>query len=181
LLYSADVVLVKHFFDPHLAGIYSSLSVLGKVIFFASNAIGFVVFPMLAEKRELRQKTDELVKMSLVFVGCVSGILTSVYFLFPSTVVRILFGNSFDEAIPYLGYFGIFLSFFSLSSILTNIFLAIGNRKFSLLLLAASIAQIIGISIFHSTLKQVIVTNSLITVILFFSLLIYYPHGKKYD
>ncbi len=181
LLYSIDVVLVKHFFDPHQAGIYSSLSVLGKVIFFASNAVGFVVFPMIAERRELKKKIDGLVIVALSFVGGVSGVLTILYFIFPSFVVRILFGNAFDEAIPFLGFFGIFLSFFSLSSILSNIYLAIGNTKFSFFMLLASVTQILGIFIFHETLLQVIMINSVITGVLFVSLLLYYPYGKRFN
>ena len=174
-------MLVKHFFDPHQAGIYSSLSVLGKVIFFASNAVGFVVFPMIAERRELKKKIVGLTIVALSFVGGVSGVLTILYFLFPSFVVRILFGNAFDEAIPYLGFFGIFLSFFSLSSILSNIYLAIGNTKFSLFMVLASVAQILGIFLYHETLLQVILINSVVSGVLFVSLLLYYPYGKRFN
>src|SRR3990167_8890496 len=33
-LYSTDLIFVKHFFDPHDAGIYAATSTLGKIIFF---------------------------------------------------------------------------------------------------------------------------------------------------
>ncbi|TAL62346.1 MAG: hypothetical protein EPN85_02860, partial [Bacteroidetes bacterium] len=37
IFYNIDVVLVKHFFEPAQAGIYASLAIFGKIIFFASS------------------------------------------------------------------------------------------------------------------------------------------------
>ena len=56
-LYSQDVLLVRHFFSPYEAGIYASLAVLGKVIFYTSAALGFVMFPMIVEKKSVKNPT----------------------------------------------------------------------------------------------------------------------------
>ena len=44
-LYSSDILLVRHFFSSSIAGIYSAVAVLGKIIFFAASSILLVAFP----------------------------------------------------------------------------------------------------------------------------------------
>ena len=44
------LILVKHFFSPHDAGIYAGLSLIGRVIFFFSAPIASVMFPVIVQK-----------------------------------------------------------------------------------------------------------------------------------
>lgn len=177
-LYSQDVLLVKHFFSAHEAGIYASLSVLGKVIFYASSALGFVIFPMLVEKKELKKSHQGMVFAALGGVAALSGILTLGYFLAPSFIVRIMYGTAFDGAIPYMGLFGIFITFFTLVNLLTAIFLAIGRTRVWVITLGATVSQGIGLWLFHSSLYQVIYINIAVAFLTCMILLIYYRYGK---
>ena len=49
-MYSADLMLVKHFFSPDQAGIYASLSVLARIVFFGATPVIQVMFPMIAKR-----------------------------------------------------------------------------------------------------------------------------------
>src|SRR5581483_6186188 len=50
LLTSVDILFVKHFFSPQLAGQYAALSVMGRAIFYLTSPIYFVFFPLIAQK-----------------------------------------------------------------------------------------------------------------------------------
>ncbi len=178
-LYSMDIILVKHYFSPVDAGIYSSLAILGKVIFFASSSIGFVLFPVMAHKWELGKPIHREFFSSVVAVGALSFGIAGVYFIFPELVVNLLFGAKFMAAAKYVGIFGVFLAFFSVASILMNAYLAIGKTRVSIFMIAASIAQIIGISYLHANLAQVIYINISVVAILSVSLMLYYPYVKN--
>ena len=52
MLLSMDIILVKHFFTDTDTGRYSALSVIGRVIFFATSSISMVMFPIIAGKFE---------------------------------------------------------------------------------------------------------------------------------
>ncbi len=178
-LYNQDVLLVKHFFAPIEAGIYSSLSVLGKVIFYASSAITFVLFPIIAERKELKRGHTRLVMAALLCVAGLSGGLTVFYFLFPRFVVHILYGSSFDAAVPYVGLFGVFISFFTLDNILFSICLAAEKAWVWALGLGAAVAQFAMIWLYHDSIRSVIVANTIVAAVLFVSLLVYYAHAKE--
>ncbi len=178
-LYSQDVLLVKHFFSPYEAGIYASLAVLGKVIFYASSALGFVIFPMIVEKKERKESYHGMVLSALGAVAALSSILTLGYFIAPAFIVRIMYGTAFDGAIPFMGLFGIFITFFTLVNLLTTIFLAIGRTRVWVITLGATVSQSIGLWFFHSSLNQVIYINIGVTFITCVILLIYYRYGKE--
>ncbi|HLD25132.1 MAG TPA: oligosaccharide flippase family protein [Patescibacteria group bacterium] len=180
-LYNQDVLLVKHFFSPTQAGIYSSLSVLGKVIFYASSAITFVLFPVISERKELKHGHTRLVGAALLFVAGLSSILTLFYFLFPTFVVRVLYGSSFDEAIPYVGLFGVFISLFTLDNILFSICLAIEKVKVWMIGLTAAIVQFALIWTYHTSLQTVIIANCIVAGVLLIALLVYYAYARESD
>lgn len=178
-IYSLDVVLVKHYFSAEEAGLYSSLSVLGKIIFFASNSLTVVAFPMLAERKELGQSYGKIVVLSLAVVGCISLGITLVYYLFPSLVVNMLFGPAFANASPLLGTFGLFISFFTLSNLFATMYLALGKTSVWVLTFVAALVQIIAISYYHGTLLTVITNNAYVAAGLFVALLLYYPYVHR--
>lgn len=178
-LYSQDVLLVKHFFSAYEAGIYASLAVLGKIIFYTSSALGFVMFPLIVEKKELNQSHHGMVLSALGGVAILSSILTLGYFIAPTFIVRLMYGRAFDGAILYMGLFGIFITFFTLINLLTTVFLAIGRTRVWVITMAAALLQNGGLWFFHSSLYQVIYINIGVSCITFVILLVYYRYGKE--
>lgn len=176
LLFSQDVLLVKHYFTSYEAGIYASLSVLGKVIFYATGAVSFVLFPVLSERKANGKEHGRLVASGLFIIGSVCVILTAFYYAAPQFVL-LAFGKAFYGAAPYLGSFAVFMSFFSLSSILIQALLALDKMKVWILTGACALLQLILIALFHDTIFQIIEINITVSVALFFSLLIYYAYG----
>jgi O-antigen/teichoic acid export membrane protein len=162
-LISTDVLLVKHYFDPHTAGIYSAISVLGKVIFYASYAINAVLFPMISERHAKDQSYRGLVLAATGVIALLSSGMTAVYFLMPTFVVHLLFGAAFDEAIPFVGLMGIFFSFAALVTMFNQILLAAGQTDAVWYVAVAALFQIGYISIRHATLYDVMTADIIAT------------------
>ncbi|MGB9707021.1 MAG: oligosaccharide flippase family protein [Microgenomates group bacterium] len=178
-LYSSDVILVKHFFSPLEAGLYSATSVLGRIVFFASGVVPAVMFPLVSERFENGRKYRHFLTQSLFIVGGESLLITTIYFLFPSPMIKILYGEGYLAALPYLGIFAVFISFYSLSSLLVNFFLSVGETKVAVFCLLAALLQIILIFAFHSSLLQIIKISLVISVLLFVSLVIFLRQSEK--
>ena len=178
-LYTTDIILVKHFFPAFQAGLYAALAVMGKIIFFASNAVPMVMFPLVSERYENGGRYRPFLSQSLILVSGLSAGITGFYFLFPKLMVNILYGPSFLTASPYLGMFGIFISLYSLSSVLTSFFLSIRKTRVAFFVLSAAITQIALIWLFHASILQVIQISILVTTLLLFSLLLYYLKSEK--
>lgn len=178
-LYSQDVIWVKHFFSAEEAGLYSSLSVLGKIIFFASAALVFVAFPMIAERKEKKQKYTSVVLLSLGAVALISFSLTTIYFLFPNFVVAFLYGSAYENAAGYLGIFGLFISGVSLSNMLVQILLSLGDKPVWIFSMGAAFAQAVLLNQNHASLRDMIQINGFIGNILFVVLFFYYLYAYQ--
>lgn len=173
-LYSTDIILVKHFFPAFEAGLYGGLSVLSKIIFFASSTIGVVMFPIISERFEKGTNYQPVLYQSLFLVTFSSVLLTITYSFWPELMLRLLYGSSYLMGAPYLWLFAIFISIYSLSSLMLQFFLSIRKTNVFFLCLGAAILQAVLIWLFHSSLSQVIYSSIAAASLLFVSLLLYY-------
>ncbi len=180
-LYMTDVVLVKHFLNPHLAGIYASLSTLGKILFYGTAPIAAVMFPLVSKSFAKGGNYKKVFLLSLLLTLVVVVGLICIYWVFPKFVLEVLYGNKFLEGAPYLVWFGIFIGIFSVDSLLLNYFLAKGSTKVTFVGLLAAVLQIVGISFFHKDLMQVIWVSIWVSLALLMLLLIYFWYETRFD
>lgn len=173
LLITTDIILVKHFFSSFEAGIYSSLSLVGRVILFFSSPISVVMFPIIAERHSGRKDYHRYLFYSLSLVALASLLITAFYFLFPIYSVKFFFGEKFLPAAPYLGFFGIFITFYSLSNVLVSFFLSIHKTKVSYFLMSAAALQWLLINLFHRNFSEVVFASLFVSALLTITLLLY--------
>lgn len=175
-LYTTDVILVKHYFTAHEAGLYAALAVLGKIIFFAASPIVTVMFPMIANHKSQHKNYHHLLfgSLAMVFLICLGAEL--VYLLFPRPMVAIMFGKDFLAISPLLVWMGAFISVYSLSFLVANFFLSADKMKIIILPVIASLAQIVLVYFFHQTLQQIVWISLLISIALLAGLMLYYGY-----
>lgn len=178
-LYSSDVILVKHFFPAHEAGIYASLSTLGKIIFFGAGPIGAVMFPIVSQRKAKGENYEKIFIYSFIATGVFAAGILLFYWVFPSLAINLLYGSAYLEAKNLLVWFGIFMTLFTLSTLLINFNLSLGKTRVVLLPLAASLVQILAINFYHKNLFIIVALSTLITALLLTSLLIYSSYGKR--
>ena len=90
LMYSLDIIIAKRVFSPEIAGQYSFVSLIAKVIIFSNIAIAKAMFPMTSENFEKKKDTGALFKKALLFTGALSFVALLFYFLIPEFIVKIL-------------------------------------------------------------------------------------------
>lgn len=172
-MYSADLILVKHFFSPDLAGIYASLSVLGRIAFFCSAPITQVVFPLVAKRHATGEKHIHILILSLILTILMSSVVVIIFIFFPKIVINALFGQSFTEGAGMLWWFGVFMSLLAVAVLFTQYYLSIGKTKIVWLFVGASILQILLIWFIHPNLLAVIQLSIISVSLLVGSLFIY--------
>lgn len=178
-LYSSDVILVKHFFPSHEAGIYAALSTLGKIIFFAAGPISAVMFPLVSQRKSKGESYTKVFIYSLITTCLFAASILTVYWLVPNLAVRLLYGSAYLEASNLLIWFGLFISLFTLSALIINYSLSLGKTRVVILPLIAAATQIIMIWFFHQTLYMVVSISVVVAALLLVSLLIYSTYGKR--
>lgn len=173
-MYSSDLLLVKHFFSPLSAGLYASLSFLGRIIFFGVSPIAAAMFPMVSQKQAKGEGYRRLFLYSFLAALVLSSGVLMIYWLFPAIVIKLLYGSAYLGAASLLLQFGFFITIFTLSFLLINFFLAIGRVKIVIVPVVTSLLQVIGILLFHSSLGVVIEVSTICSLLLLISLITYY-------
>jgi O-antigen/teichoic acid export membrane protein len=172
---STDLILLKHFFNSHDAGFYAGLSLIGKVIFYFTGPIPMVMFPLLVKRYHKGESFHKLFYLALFLVLLPSMAITGFYFLYPKFVIDLfLGGRDYLTIAPYLGFFGIYLTVFSMLYVCVNFFLSINKTRIVVPVSLAAIAQIILIYMFHNNFYEVINVSILASSILLVILFSYY-------
>lgn len=170
-MFTVDVILVKHLLDPVKAGHYSALSLLGKVIFFASTSIALVMFAKVSDYHESKKPTLPLFYKSLLLVLAIAVPVTLFYYLFPYFTISFLFGKEYYDIANVVGLFAMFMTVFSLLWVTLLYNLSINRGWLVYIILLFDVSELALIYIYHSTLLQVVTVLLVLALVLFFILL----------
>jgi O-antigen/teichoic acid export membrane protein len=157
-----DVPLVKHFFSPLKAGYYSTAAIVGKAFLFPPMALAMAMFPKVSELHTQNESSRLLLKKTLILstLLLLFGILICLFL--PKFILIVLMKKedltplAFSTILPLLRVFGIVMSPFALINILIFYNLARHKTRFLYFLLSGTLLQVILLTIFHTSLPQVI-------------------------
>ncbi|MBI4089353.1 MAG: oligosaccharide flippase family protein [Candidatus Levybacteria bacterium] len=179
-LVSLDIILVKHYFNPTLAGQYAALSLMGRAIFYVVSPIASVLFPIIVQKKERQERLTGTLLLSIALIMLPSIVLSFMYFFFPKMILGIFFPNSIYLSLtPYLGPFSVFILIYSMCYLLNSFYLSIGKTKVFIFTIVGVILESLSIVFFHENINQVIIGLIVVSFLLLFSLLIYYRNATK--
>lgn len=151
-----DLVMIKHYFEPEEAGLYSGVSVLGRALLFLPAAVALVLFPMVSASHTLNEDTFGILAKGLLLTGMLTGAGAVLYVLAPGFVLSTLLGESFAAASPLLRLYGFVMLPLALVNVVINFYLARSETKFIYILVLSVLLQVLLISLFHSNLYQVV-------------------------
>jgi O-antigen/teichoic acid export membrane protein len=152
----SDVVVVKHFADPTTAGLYGALSLAGKILLFLVGFVPTIVLPKASRVALSGQSPVGVFLQALAVIVVLSGTGLTVYYFFPLLVVTTLAGSSFAPAAPYVFSYG--LAMVLLAGINVIVMYKIGIHRFDFVvpLTLCAVGEVVGISIHHASLGDVI-------------------------
>jgi O-antigen/teichoic acid export membrane protein len=156
LMGSADVVLVKHFFDAHSAGLYAAASLGGKTLLYLVGFVPTVLLPQAADRHARGAETREVLAGSLLMFAGLSLVGLFIFRYFGTQVLHALVGRAFDAAAPLLVTYGLAMVLLALTNALTAYGIATHRLAFTVPLLIATIGTLAAIVVFHTTLATVV-------------------------
>jgi O-antigen/teichoic acid export membrane protein len=178
-LNNMDMILVKKYFDPTLAGYYAGTVTLGKILLFGAGTVATVMFPQISalytRKEPYLEKFKQLFSLQLLIVS--GGVL--VFTFCPRLLTLTFFGERFYNSIDFLPRFALFIGLYVLVNFMVMFFLAIEKTRVFLFLLPVVVIQYILITFNHSTLMEVININVIVTLVLLISLFVYFFFARK--
>ena len=158
-LTNADILLAKYFLDDASAGVYAAAALVGKAVLFLPAAVVTVLLPKAALREAIGTTSQGILLASAGVTLVVTLAATAVIALVPEKTIVWLFGGEFRESTELLGWFGLAMTAAALVNVYLSVYFAQRDARFPLVVLAAAVAQVVGVSLFHgSPLSIVIVT-----------------------
>ena len=179
IINNIDIVMVKHFFRADDAGLYAAIALVGRVLYFASWSVVSAMFPISAATKPQEQNSSVLLVPFLIVAG-ISIFFVAFLGLFPDFLLRMLFGSGFrGEALgSLLPLYAATTGIYALAVVLTAYEISRRIANVAWLQLAFSVLVIIGITLFHGTLLEVILVQQALMVLLLISVSI--PFFRRY-
>lgn len=156
LMGSADVVLVKHYFAPHEAGLYAAASLGGKMLLYLVGFVPTVLLPQAADRHARGVRTRDVLAGSLATLAVVALFGIAVFNFFGLLVLHALVGHAFDAAAPLLVRYGVAMVLLALTNALTYYGIATHRLAFTVPLLICTLGTLVAIVAIHSTLSTVV-------------------------
>lgn len=94
VLYSVDIIVVKHYFDAHTAGLYAGVATAARILFFLTASVAQVLMPSIKLSQTAIQN-KQVLKKSLALVAGIGGATLGVFYLAPDFVVSVLMGGTY--------------------------------------------------------------------------------------
>jgi O-antigen/teichoic acid export membrane protein len=184
LISNSDIILVKRFFEPELAGQYAAVALIGRIVFFATWSVVTALFPIVARKHQKGEPHRHLLGLSLGIVTVISIGIIGFTVIAPEWIINTLFGEAYVVMAPLLWIYAVATALYALANVVVNYRLSAGNSKGTWFALAAGLAQVVAIIVFHESLQQVIVAQVVLMASLLATLLIWdlrLAHKRRYS
>ena len=176
IICNVDVLLVKHFFVPEVAGLYAAVALVGRLLYFSSWSVISAMFPVSAAKTHDQGPHATIVPLVIIVAMSVTFIL--VLSLFPHLIIHAAFGVEFHQGEQLLPLYAVSAGLYSLSVVLIAYEMSrrIANTGWLQLVFSGVLA--LAIATFHNTLREVIMVQ--IVLMSFLLLLVSFPFLRRY-
>jgi O-antigen/teichoic acid export membrane protein len=167
-----DIVLAKHFFPAPEAGLYAAVALVGRVITICAWSVVNAMFPMSAGEGAKGRESNSILLTSLLMVTGILAVLFLCIWATPNAFWDAAFGKSFQltgyGSLPGLMIlYAISTGIYALSVVVISYEMSRKIANTAWVQLAFGGALILGIYMFHDSLRQMIwVQVVLMTVLL---------------
>lgn len=158
-LYSSDVILARKLMTAELAGQYAAISILGKIILFASTSILTVIFPLFTKVKPGNKKSSIYLMRALLATALLSFMGVLFYRLFPDFIIKLSYAGKYVSTAAHLTRFACLAALLSFFSIIIYFLTAHQSKIAALVTTTTAILQIVLLNLNNSGLSAYITSS----------------------
>jgi O-antigen/teichoic acid export membrane protein len=154
-LYTADTIIMKRYFTAEVAGFYSGIATIGRIIFFLTGSIAGVLLPSIKINDQEGENRRTLAK-GIFLTGLLGGGALLTFSLFPDIITNLLIGKRYQAFAYLLPEVSVFLFIVSLANLVFFYLLAL-RSNFVIIAAAAGPLIVLGLTLIrHNTVGAII-------------------------
>ncbi len=176
---NSDILIVKHYFESNSAGLYASLALIGRVVYFVIWMLVMVLLPKVILAKKEGRDPQKILMNYLKFIVLLTLTLVTGCYLFPKTIIAILFGKQYLSMGPLLYKYALATSLFALANVFVYYYLSLSKYLPVVIAMIFGLLQVAGLILFHDTLEQVVHVQIILMSMLLLFTLSYYLKSKS--
>tara|TARA_R110002051_G_scaffold34256_3_gene76317 strand:- start:39246 stop:40502 length:1257 start_codon:yes stop_codon:yes gene_type:complete len=179
IINNSDILLVKHYFDAKEAGLYSSLALIGRVVYFVAWMFVMLLMPTVIQKQKDGEPTAPVLFKYVFFIGSLSTFIVFICFLFPNLIITLMFGDAYLSIAHLLWKYALATSLFAVSNIFAYYFLSLNQYSPVILSGLLGFSQVALIMLYHDSLESVVHMQIVAMIILLVAQLLFFVIKNK--
>lgn len=179
IINNSDIILVKHFFQAQEAGLYASLALIGRVVYFVAWMFVMLLLPTVVRLKKEGKPTGHILFKYVGYIGLLSSVIVVVCAMFPELIITLLFGDAYLSMASLLWQYALATSLFAVANIFTYYFLSLDQYRPIWLSAILGVSQIVLIGFFHSSLALVVQLQILVMLVLLAVQILYFLSHRR--
>lgn len=180
IINNSDILLVKHYFESYDAGLYASLALIGRVVYFIAWMFVMLLLPTVVKLQKEGKSTVPILLKYVTYIAGIAAIIIVGCVFFPTQIVNILFGESYLSITPLLWKYALATGIFAISNIFAYYYLSLDKYIPVVLSGIFGMLQIVLVIFFHKSLAQVVHVQIIAMVLLLVVQLSFFFYENKF-
>lgn len=176
IINNSDILLVKHYFDALDAGLYASLALIGRAVYFVAWMFVMLLLPAVVQKQKDGEPTAPILFKYVGYISALSSVIVLTCYLLPELIISILFGDAYISMAGLLWQYALATSLFAVSNIFAYYFLSLDQYIPVIFSGILGVSQVLLVIFFHNSLEVVVQVQIIAMVSLLIAQLIYFIH-----
>ena len=156
IINNSDILLVKHYFEAYEAGLYASLALIGRIVYFIAWMFVMLLLPTVVQLKKEGKETAPILFKYVTYIAAIASIIILCCSLFPETAITLLFGKSYLTMAPLLWKYALATGLFAISNIFAYYYLSLDRYVPVIFSGIFGILQMGLVIFFHKSLEQVV-------------------------
>jgi O-antigen/teichoic acid export membrane protein len=154
-LFSFDVLVVKHYFAPDIAGLYAGIATVARIIFFVTASIAAVLLATV--KIEAGSRSNQRLLWRSIALHCgLGGAVLLVFTLAPDQITRLLVGAKYVGYAHFLPRLSLALFILAFVNLLFNYDLALRRSKSAISAALSLAVMAFIVTVHHNDINAVV-------------------------
>lgn len=156
IINNSDILLVKHYFESYEAGLYASLALIGRIVYFIAWMFVMLLLPTVVQLKKEGKATAPILFQYVGYIAIIAFVIVCVCAFFPETGIQILFGERYLAMAPLLWKYALATGLFAISNIFAYYYLSLERYIPVLFSGVFGLLQMVLVIVFHDSLEQVV-------------------------
>ncbi|RZN83177.1 MAG: sugar isomerase, partial [Winogradskyella sp.] len=156
IINNSDILLVKHYFDSYDAGLYASLALIGRIVYFIAWMFVMLLLPAVVELKKEGKETASVLFKYVGYIALISAVIVLACLVFPELIIQLLFGEQYLTMAPLLWKYAIATSMFAISNIFAYYYLSLDKYVPVIISGVFGMLQMLLVVFYHDSLEQVV-------------------------